>query len=301
MRHRKRTAKLGRTTEHRNSMLANMVCSLIKQSRKGGSIKTTLAKAKAARVVAEKMVTIGKKGQDKNKTVHFRRLAASRLRAPSRTFFEKKGKILGRERRAAWREQEDVVHILFDELALRYKDRNGGYTRVIKLGRRKGDAAEMAILEWVGGDKAVVTDTETAAPTETKAEPKTKEEKPGEEKAEEKASEADAEEKVETEETSEEETADTPEVEAVEEEYSEEKAETEAAEEEATEGGASVEATEEKAEASGEKASDASETESVKETAEEEVSQKEVPAEEASAQESEAKPEGSDDDKKKEE
>lgn len=78
MRHRIRTAKLGRTGEHRNAMLANMVCSLIEKTR----ITTTLAKAKAARVVAEKMVTLGKKG-----TLHHRRLAAARLRAPQRKFF----------------------------------------------------------------------------------------------------------------------------------------------------------------------------------------------------------------------
>src|SRR6267378_3335825 len=89
MRHLKRTAKLGRTGEHRNAMLANLVCSLIKHKR----VTTTLAKAKAARSVAEKMVTLGKNG-----TFH---------------------------------------------------DRHGGYTRIIKLGRRQGDAAKLAILEWV--------------------------------------------------------------------------------------------------------------------------------------------------------
>jgi large subunit ribosomal protein L17 len=84
MRHRKRTAKLGRTSTHRNAMLANMVCSLIKHKR----VITTLAKAKAARSVAEKMVTLGKSG-----TLHDRRLAAARLH------------------------QEDAVKILFGEIA----------------------------------------------------------------------------------------------------------------------------------------------------------------------------------------
>ena len=134
MRHLKRTAKLGRTGEHRNAMLANLVCSLIKHKR----VTTTLAKAKAARSVAEKMVTLGKSG-----TVHDRRLAAARLH------------------------QEDAVKILFNEIAPASKERRGGYTRIVKLLRRQGDAAEEAILEWV--------DTIGAAPAE--AEPATTEEK----------------------------------------------------------------------------------------------------------------------------
>jgi large subunit ribosomal protein L17 len=118
MRHRKRTAKLGRQFEHRNAMLANMVCSLIKHKR----IQTTLAKAKAVRSVAEKMVTLGKNG-----SIHDRRLAAARLH------------------------QEDAVRILFSEIAPTQKERNGGYTRIIRLNQRQGDAAELAILEWVDG------------------------------------------------------------------------------------------------------------------------------------------------------
>jgi large subunit ribosomal protein L17 len=116
MRHRKQTAKLGRTGSHRNAMLANLVCSLIKHKR----VTTTLAKAKAARTVAEKMVTLGKSG-----TIHDRRLAAARLH------------------------QEDCVKILFNEIAPQQKERRGGYTRIVKLNQRQGDAAEKAILEWV--------------------------------------------------------------------------------------------------------------------------------------------------------
>jgi large subunit ribosomal protein L17 len=116
MRHRKKTAKLGRTSEHRNMMLANLVCSLIKHRR----VTTTWAKAKAARPVAEKMLTLGKSG-----SIHHRRLAAARLH------------------------QEDAVRILFNEIAPTQKDRHGGYTRIIKLHERKGDAAQLAILEWV--------------------------------------------------------------------------------------------------------------------------------------------------------
>ena len=116
MRHLKHTAKLGRTGEHRNLMLANMVCSLIKHRR----ITTTVAKARAARSLAEKMVTLGKQG-----TIHARRLAAARLH------------------------QEDAIRILFNELAPTQKDRQGGYTRIVKLNQRQGDAAPLAILEWV--------------------------------------------------------------------------------------------------------------------------------------------------------
>ena len=136
MRHLKRTAKLGRTGEHRNAMLANLVCSLIKHKR----VRTTLAKAKAARSVAEKMVTLGKSG-----TLHDRRLAAARLH------------------------QEDAVKILFNEIAPTQKTRQGGYTRIIKLHPRQGDAAEVAILEWteLGGDAAPAK-TEEAKPAEEK-------------------------------------------------------------------------------------------------------------------------------------
>lgn len=122
MRHRKRTAKLGRKSDHRNAMLANMVCSLIKEKR----VQTTLAKAKAVRSVAEKMVTLAKKG-----SLHHRRLAAARLH------------------------QEDAVKILFNEIGPTQKTRPGGYTRIVRLMSpggalgRQGDAAQMAILEWV--------------------------------------------------------------------------------------------------------------------------------------------------------
>src|SRR2546422_1961549 len=116
MRHLKRTAKLGRTGEHRNAMLANLVCSLIQHKR----VTTTVARARAARSVAEKMVTLGKNG-----TLHDRRLAAARLH------------------------RQDAVRILFNEIAPAQKERRGGYTRIVKLGRRQGDAAQLAILEWV--------------------------------------------------------------------------------------------------------------------------------------------------------
>lgn len=170
MRHLKRTAKLGRTGEHRNAMLANMACSLIKAKR----VTTTLAKAKALRPVIEKLVTLGcranqaveaaatadaqQKAALTAENVHCRRLVAARLRQQARTLFKgtpkRKGKIL----RDRWRENEDVVHILFDKIAPQFKGRNGGYTRILRLSERQGDAAQLAIIEFV--------ENESAAPTE---------------------------------------------------------------------------------------------------------------------------------------
>ena len=165
MRHRIRKAKLGRTTEHRTRMLNNLVCSLIKHRR----VTTTLAKAKAARVVADKMETLGKKGKADGADVQYRRLIASRLQQNTRTFFPKKNGVTGREQRAYWRENEDVVRILFEDIAPGFENRNGGYTRVIKLGRRQGDAAEMAILEWVTDAENAAVEEAPAAKEESKA------------------------------------------------------------------------------------------------------------------------------------
>jgi large subunit ribosomal protein L17 len=134
MRHLKRTAKLGRQFEHRNAMLSNMVCSLIKHKR----ITTTLAKAKAARSVAEKIVTLGKKG-----TLQARRLAAARLHTHGPTVE------LTKAEKKKWRAEEDVIRILFEDIAPAFKGRVGGYTRIIKLEQRPGDSATKAILEWV--------------------------------------------------------------------------------------------------------------------------------------------------------
>ena len=117
-------------------MLANLVCSLIKHKR----VKTTVAKAKAARSVAEKIVTLGKRG-----TLHDRRLAAARLH------------------------QEDAVKVLFTDIAPTFKDRPGGYTRIIRLSERQGDAAQLAILEWV--EEFAVAEPEKKK-TETKEEEK---------------------------------------------------------------------------------------------------------------------------------
>lgn len=129
MRHQKKTVKLGVTAAHRKSLLANQVCSLIEHQR----IKTTLAKAKAVRPLAEKMVTLGKNG-----SLHARRTALAVLR------------------------QKDAVKKLFDDIAPRSADRKGGYTRIIKLGQRKSDSAAVAFIEWVDAPEVV----EESAPAE---------------------------------------------------------------------------------------------------------------------------------------
>ena len=123
MRHQKKTIKLGRTAEHRKALLANQVCSLIEHER----IKTTLAKAKAVRPLAERMVTLGKNG-----SLHARRTALAVLR------------------------QKNAVKKLFDSIAPRSAERIGGYTRIVKLGARRSDSAPVAFLEWV--DAAPVTE-----------------------------------------------------------------------------------------------------------------------------------------------
>jgi large subunit ribosomal protein L17 len=127
MRPQKKTVKLGLTAAHRKSLLANQVCSLIEHQR----IKTTLAKAKAVRPLAEKMVTLGKKG-----SLHARRTALAVLR------------------------QRDAVKKLFEDIAPRAADRKGGYTRIVKLGARKSDSAPVAFIEWV--DAPVVTEEPAA-------------------------------------------------------------------------------------------------------------------------------------------
>ena len=168
MRHLKHTAKLGRTSEHRNAMLANLVCSLIKHKR----VTTTLAKARAARPVAEKIVTLGKRG-----SLQARRLVNARLHTHGPTIQ------LTKEQRRKWRQDEDVLRILFEEIAPAFKERNGGYTRIVKMNQRPGDAAQCAILEWVDYTSSAPVPTESAPATEAKpVETKSAETKPTEAK-----------------------------------------------------------------------------------------------------------------------
>jgi large subunit ribosomal protein L17 len=116
MRHQRAGRKLGRDAAHRKALYANLTASLIEHGR----IKTTVAKAKEVRPVAEEMITLGRRGD-----VPARRQALKFLRS------------------------QDVVHKLFSEVGPRFSDRPGGYSRIVKLGPRQGDAAEMAYLELV--------------------------------------------------------------------------------------------------------------------------------------------------------
>ena len=119
MRHGNGYRKLNRTHEHRKAMFANMVCSIIEHEQ----IKTTVPKAKELKRIVDKIITLGKKGD-----LHARRIAGSRIK------------------------QDHAVKKLFDVLGPRYKERNGGYARVLKAGFRYGDMAPMAIIELVDRD-----------------------------------------------------------------------------------------------------------------------------------------------------
>jgi large subunit ribosomal protein L17 len=121
VRHRRAGKKLGRDSAHRRALYANLAGSLIEHGR----IKTTVAKAKAVKPFAEQMITLGKRGD-----LAARRQAIAELRS------------------------QDVVHVLFAEVAPRFAERPGGYTRIVKLGPRAGDAAEMVYLELVDFDPA---------------------------------------------------------------------------------------------------------------------------------------------------
>jgi large subunit ribosomal protein L17 len=120
MRHRNAGYKLGRNTSHRRAMLRNLVTSILLEDR----VETTITKAKAARPLVEKYITLGKKGD-----VHSRRQALSFLQT------------------------REAVTRLFDTVAPRYGDRNGGYLRIVRTGFQKGDGAEKAFIELLGAEK----------------------------------------------------------------------------------------------------------------------------------------------------
>jgi len=116
VRHHRAGKKLGRDSSHRRALYANLACSLIEHGR----IRTTEAKAKAVKPFAEQMISLGRRGD-----LHARRQALSKLRS------------------------QEVVHKLFDDVGPRFAERPGGYSRIVKLGPRQGDAAEMVYLELV--------------------------------------------------------------------------------------------------------------------------------------------------------
>jgi large subunit ribosomal protein L17 len=160
MRHLKDVKKLGRTASHRHATLANLASALIEHKH----IRTTTAKAKEARRVVDRLITHAKKN-----TVAARRLVFSQLR------------------------QRRVVKTLFDEIAPKYASRNGGYTRVVKLGRRQGDGAELSVLELVGYESVKVEKQQKAY--EKRAERKKREKQSASEREKEKAKQEEVEEK----------------------------------------------------------------------------------------------------------
>lgn len=127
MRHKKSGRKLGRSSSHREAMYRNMVTSLLEHER----IVTTREKAKELRPIAEKMITLAKRGD-----LHARRQALSYIRS------------------------KDIVHKLFTDIQEQFADRNGGYTRIIQTGVRRGDCASMAIIELVGYEEPPIAEEE---------------------------------------------------------------------------------------------------------------------------------------------
>jgi large subunit ribosomal protein L17 len=134
VRHQRAGKKLGRDSAHRKALYSNLAGALIEHGR----IKTTVTKAKAVKPIAEQMITLGRRGD-----LHARRQATAFLRS------------------------RDVVHKLFAEVAPRFKDRPGGYSRIIKIGPRPGDAAEMVYLELVEDEVASKPRRRAAAPATT--------------------------------------------------------------------------------------------------------------------------------------
>ncbi len=124
MRHQRADWKLGRDTAHRRSLVRNLVTSLILEER----ITTTVAKAKFMRPFAERMITLGKRAGAPAQVLHARRQAAAFLQSPA------------------------AVRKLFDTVSARFGDRNGGYTRLTRLGFRQGDGAELAMIELLGSE-----------------------------------------------------------------------------------------------------------------------------------------------------
>jgi large subunit ribosomal protein L17 len=146
MRHRKHRSQLGRTKEHRTALLANLAAALFRHGR----IQTTLAKAKALRPFAERIITMAREAQTATpeRALHLRRLAIARVR------------------------DNDAVATLFKERAAEFSRRPGGYTRIYKLGTRIGDAAETAVIQLIGAQDTGYTKRSRRASAKAVAAPK---------------------------------------------------------------------------------------------------------------------------------
>jgi len=151
MRHQRKTVKLRRTQGHRNALISNLAVSLIEHGR----IKTTIAKAKAVKPFVEKLVTKAKTGSQ-----HSRRMALADLR-----------------------HNETAVTKLFTEIGPLNAERKGGYTRIVKLGQRRSDASEMAVIEWVDMPATATPEAEPEAAAEEGAKPKAKKKSTSKKKA----------------------------------------------------------------------------------------------------------------------
>ncbi|NDV62668.1 50S ribosomal protein L17 [Puniceicoccales bacterium CK1056] len=168
MRHLKHRFQLGRKKEHRIATMSNLGAALLRHGR----IQTTLPKAKALRPFIEKIITLAKKadGASPEKALHYRRLAASRVR------------------------DKEAVGILFNEKASFFSNRPGGYTRIYKLGNRIGDAAEMAVIQLIPAeDEGYAKKPRKARPSKAEKPAAAKEETPVEEPVAEEASDSEAE------------------------------------------------------------------------------------------------------------
>lgn len=142
MRHRNHKGKLNRTSAHRTSTLRNLCTNLIYHGR----IETTVAKAKQVRSQAEKMITIAKK----ENTLHSKRLVKARLALRHNKLTPKEAKMVKEGNTTPYNHHRDVLNKLYTELAPRFANRAGGYTRIVRTNERRGDAAPRCIVEFVG-------------------------------------------------------------------------------------------------------------------------------------------------------
>lgn len=140
MRHLKNTCKLNRTTSHRRCMFANMLKSLVINER----IETTVPKAKALRRYADKMITLAKRN-----TLSSRRRAIGTMMIRYNQLSDKEARAARNGDTSAYNDDRNVIHKLFNELGVRFSTRQGGYTRIVKVGRRIGDNAQTCIIEYI--------------------------------------------------------------------------------------------------------------------------------------------------------